>query len=40
MVIDNEKNMSHQDDTKSALWSILMTIVIIIIMAILKNYIG
>lgn len=37
---NNEKQLSTQSDDKGALWAILMTIAMIVIMAVLKQFLG
>ena len=37
---NNEKQMPKQSEDRGALWAILLTLGMVVIMAVLKNYIG
>ena len=37
---NNEKQMPKQSEDKGALWAILLTLGMVVVMAVLKNYIG
>lgn len=40
MEMDNDKKISKQYDDKGALWAILLTIGMVIVMVVLKHFIG
>lgn len=37
---NNEKQMPKQSEDKGALWAILLTLGMVVVMVVLKNYIG